>query len=64
MFLEKFIVVAERFSLSDVNRQFAVNFGTHERTREPASAHAPLHVIDISESILANLEASFAFQSW
>ena len=31
MFLEKFIVVAERFSLSDVNRQFVINFSTHEK---------------------------------
>ena len=30
MFLEEFIVVTERFSLSGVNRQFAINFSTHE----------------------------------
>ena len=30
MFLEKFTVVVERLSLCDVNRQFAINFSTHE----------------------------------
>ena len=30
MFLEKITVVAEGFSLSDFNRQFVINFSTHE----------------------------------
>ena len=30
MFLENLIKVAERFSLSDVNRQIVINFSTHE----------------------------------
>ena len=30
MFLEKITVVAEEFSLSDFNRQFVINFSTHE----------------------------------
>ena len=30
MFLEKFTVVFEGFSFPDVNRQFVINFSTHE----------------------------------
>ena len=30
MFLKEFSVVTERFSLSDVHRQFVINFSSHE----------------------------------